>query len=107
MAYKKAHAPHSLAILGDPSRRAILERLTRRPMLVGEVADGLPISRPAVSQHLKALREAGLVEVEQDGTRRLYRANPRALADLRRYIDGLWEQSFRAMKKSAEGGDHE
>lgn len=95
---KAAHTPKILEAMADASRRAMMERLARRAMAVGELADGLPISRPAVSQHLKILHQAGLIQERREGTRRLYAANPKALADLRQYVDGLWEQAFRSVQ---------
>ena len=79
-----------LALLADPTRRAIVSALRNGPRPVGGIADGLPISRPAVSQHLRYLSDAGLVQVEPRGTRRLYRLDPDALAALHNYLDGLW-----------------
>jgi DNA-binding transcriptional ArsR family regulator len=91
-----------LTALGDPTRRTIFERLTDRPLAVGELAEELPVSRPAVSQHLKVLKEAGLVVDEPSGTRRLYRVDPDGLADLRAYLDGFWNRALRAFKDAAE-----
>ena len=79
-----------LAVLADPTRRAIVAALRSGPSPVGGIADGLPISRPAVSQHLKCLSDAGLVRAEAKGTRRIYRLDPEALEALHRYLDGLW-----------------
>jgi DNA-binding transcriptional ArsR family regulator len=78
-----------LGLLGDPSRRAIFEMLARRPCSVQELADALPISRPAVSQHLKVLKDAGLVVDRAAGTRRLYQINPEGVAALRAWLDSL------------------
>ena len=80
--------------LGDPSRRAIVECLAERPRAVGEIADELPISRPAVSQHLKVLKEAGLVTDRAVGTRRVYRLNPAAMAALRDQLDTYWRRAL-------------
>lgn len=80
----------SLVALADPTRRLIYERVTRRQGSVAEISSGFAISRPAVSQHLKILSDAGLVTAEKQGTRRIYSASPDGLADLRRYLDGLW-----------------
>src|ERR671934_2468291 len=88
--------------LGDATRREIMERLRGGPRPVGEIAAGLPISRPAVSQHLRVLKEAGLVAERKEGTRRLYRIEPEALADLRAYFDSFWEQALAAFKAAAE-----
>ena len=92
----------TLTALADPTRRAIFERLVDRPMSVQELADRLPVSRPAVSQHLKVLRAAGLVLDEAVGTRRIYRSDPDGLAALREYLDGFWNRSLRAFKRAAE-----
>ncbi|MCW2523077.1 MAG: ArsR family transcriptional regulator [Frankiales bacterium] len=83
-----------LAALGDPSRQAILERLADGPHAVGELAAALPISRPAVSQHLKVLKEVGLVLDHSEGTRRLYQADPAGLAVLRAHLDQFWQRSL-------------
>ena len=88
--------------LGDATRRAVLERLQSGPRSVGEIADGLPVSRPAVSQHLRVLKDAGLVTDRPAGTRRIYQLAPDGLADLRRYIDGFWAQALAGLKRSAE-----
>lgn len=79
----------ALEALADPTRRAIFERIGRSPAAVVDLAAGLPVSRPAVSQHLKVLKLAGLVSEERQGARRVYRAEPRGLVDLRRYLDRL------------------
>src|SRR5436309_14552377 len=97
MAYEDA-----MNALGDPTRRAIFERLSQGPKAVGEVADGLPVSRPAVSQHLRVLKEAGLVTERRDGTRRIYGVEPKAIADLRAYFDSFWEQALAGFKATAE-----
>jgi len=97
MAYKSA-----LAALSDPTRRAVFERIVKAPRSVGEIAQGLPISRPAVSQHLKVLREAGLVQEERQGTQRIYSADAKALGELRAYVDQMWQA---ALGKFAESAD--
>jgi DNA-binding transcriptional ArsR family regulator len=79
-----------LEALGDPTRRLIFESLKAGPRSVGELADGMPVSRPAVSQHLRVLKEAGLVSDRKEGTRRLYRIDPGGLAGLRDYFDSFW-----------------
>src|SRR5438874_12658596 len=91
-----------MAALADPTRRAIFERHREGPRPVGELARDLPVSRPAVSQHLRVLKEAGLVSERKDGTRRLYRIEPDALADLRGYFDSFWEQALAGFKAAAE-----
>jgi DNA-binding transcriptional ArsR family regulator len=80
--------------LGDPSRRAIVECLAERPRAVGELAEELPISRPAVSQHLKVLKAAGLVTDQAVGTRRVYRLNPAGVAALRDQLDTFWRRAL-------------
>jgi DNA-binding transcriptional ArsR family regulator len=95
-------AGSTLTALADPTRREIFERLVDRPMSVQELADRLPVSRPAVSQHLKVLRAAGLVLDEAVGTRRIYRSDPDGLAALREYLDGFWNRSLHAFKRAAE-----
>ncbi len=93
--------------LGDPTRRAVFEQLREGPRSVGEIARDLPVSRPAVSQHLRVLEEAGLVTERQVGTRRLYRIAPNGLAELRAYVESFWDQALTALKEAAEreGGD--
>jgi DNA-binding transcriptional ArsR family regulator len=76
--------------LGDPTRRSIFERLRAGPLSVGELADGLPVSRPAVSQHLRVLERAGLVSHQPNGRRNVYRVEPEGLAGLRTYFDQFW-----------------
>ncbi|MDF0599189.1 metalloregulator ArsR/SmtB family transcription factor [Psychromarinibacter sp. C21-152] len=80
----------AFAALADPTRRALIDRLRAGPLPVGRLAADLPISRPAVSQHLRVLSDAGLLEVEPQGTRRLYRLAPDRLRELRAWLDGLW-----------------
>jgi DNA-binding transcriptional ArsR family regulator len=91
-----------LAALGDPTRRAIFERVAERPRAVGELARELPVSRPAVSQHLKVLKEAGLVVDTPAGTRRVYQVDPDGLYALRAYLDGFWNRALSAFKHAAE-----
>jgi DNA-binding transcriptional ArsR family regulator len=85
-----------LATLGDPTRRAIFERLAERPCAVGELASELPVSRPAVSQHLKVLKDAGLVVDERAGNRRVYQLDPEGVGALRAYLDEFWRRSLAA-----------
>ena len=80
----------TLTALADPTRRAILELLRHGPLSVGELAEGMPVSRPAVSQHLAVLREANLVREERVGTRHIYRAEAEGLAALKRYLEDVW-----------------
>ena len=97
-----AYGANGLAALGDPTRQAIVRRLATGPQPVGELAEHLPVSRPAVSQHLKVLKEAGLVHDERDGTRRLYRLDPKGLEAVRDSIDSLWKQALTAFKTVVE-----
>jgi DNA-binding transcriptional ArsR family regulator len=94
---------NAIEALADPTRRRIFERLRRGPSAVGVLADGMPVSRPAVSQHLKVLKEAGLVSEEQDGARRIYRIDPQGLGQLRRWLDGFWDEALENFKAEAEG----
>ena len=100
MAYTEA-----IQALGDPTRRAVFEQLRGGPRAVGEIARGLPVSRPAVSQHLRVLKEAGLVTDRQNGTRRLYRVDPGGLAELREYLDRFWDEALDQFKQAVEADD--
>lgn len=91
-----------LEALADPTRRLVFERLRHGPSAVGRLAAGMPVSRPAVSQHLKVLKEAGLVTDEQDGTRRIYSIDPQGLGRLRAWLDQFWESALDAFKAEAE-----
>jgi DNA-binding transcriptional ArsR family regulator len=91
-----------LAALGDPTRRAIFERVAERPSAVGELASALPVSRPAVSQHLKVLKEAGLVRDSADGNRRIYQLDPDGIRALRNYLDRFWNQALASFKEAVE-----
>jgi DNA-binding transcriptional ArsR family regulator len=91
-----------LTALGDPTRRAIFERLAAGPLAVGELARELPVSRPAVSQHLKVLKDAGLVVDRADGTRRLYQLDPAGIEAVRGYFDTLWQHALTAYKAAVE-----
>jgi len=88
--------------LGNPTRRAIFERLGAGPRAVGELADELPVSRPAVSQHLKVLKDAGLVVDRAQGTRRIYQLDPQGVGALRAYFDSFWLQALTAFKDAVE-----
>lgn len=92
----------ALEALGDPTRRLVFERLRHRARSVQEIADGMSVSRPAVSQHLKVLRTAGLVAAHAEGTRRLYSVDAAGLAAIRAWIDGVWDEALSAFKKTAE-----
>jgi DNA-binding transcriptional ArsR family regulator len=97
--YKHAQ---QLDALGDPTRRAILESLLKGPQPVGELARGLPVSRPAVSQHLRILKHAHLVIDRPEGNRRLYALNPAGVEALRAYFDRFWDQALAAYKRAAD-----
>lgn len=88
--------------MGDRTRRAIIEHLTQRPMAVGELADELPVSQPAISQHLKVLRSAGLVMDRAVGTRRIYRLNPIGVIALRDQLETFWNRTLTAYKNIVE-----
>jgi len=97
-----ANAELALGALGDPTRRLIFKRLRGGARSVQEIAQGMDVSRPAVSQHLKVLKEAGLVVDRPEGTRRLYSVDARALEALRRWLDGFWNDALVAFKDAAE-----
>ncbi|HUO96472.1 MAG TPA: metalloregulator ArsR/SmtB family transcription factor [Steroidobacteraceae bacterium] len=97
MTYAKA-----LHCLGDPTRRRVFERLRAGPQSVGVLAKGLPVSRPAVSQHLRALKDAGLVGERSEGTRRVYYIDPDGLGPLRRWLDRFWDEALEAFKNEVE-----
>jgi DNA-binding transcriptional ArsR family regulator len=99
MAYRNA-----LAVLADPTRRKVFERLKSGAKPVGAIARGLPVSRPAVSQHLKVLKEAGLVVDRPDGTRRVYSIDPEGLGALRAWLDGFWDEALVQFKAQVETG---
>lgn len=88
--------------LGDPTRRAIFERLARGPTAVGELAQELPVSRPAVSQHLRVLKRAGLVSDQREGSRRLYEVDLDGVEALRTYLDSFWTDALAAFRNAAE-----
>ena len=93
---------NGFAALAEPMRQKIVERLARGPMSVGELAAGLPVTRPAISQHLKVLKEAKLVSDRAEGTRRIYRIDPAGLAQIRRWLDQFWDESLAAFAVAAE-----
>jgi DNA-binding transcriptional ArsR family regulator len=97
MAYDKA-----LSALADPTRRRVFERLKSGPKAVGSIARGMPVSRPAVSQHLKALKEAGLVADRPEGTRRVYFIDPHGLGALRKWLDQFWDDALAAFQAEVE-----
>ena len=88
--------------LADPTRRHILEALRKQPKTVGELAEGRPVSRPAVSQHLKVLKDAGLVTARPDGNRRIYQLDPDGVGQLRSYLDQFWAKALLAYKAAVE-----
>ncbi|HEY3427198.1 MAG TPA: metalloregulator ArsR/SmtB family transcription factor [Acidimicrobiia bacterium] len=95
----------SLTALADPTRRSVFERLAGGPRSVGEIAAEVPVSRPAVSQHLRVLKEAGLVSERRNGTRRYYSVRPDGLAELRGYLERFWEEALSSFKAAAERGE--
>jgi DNA-binding transcriptional ArsR family regulator len=99
------YGSNGLTALGDPTRRAIFERLSAGPLPVGELARDLPVSRPAVSQHLKVLKDAGLVVDRRDGTRRIYQLDPSGIEVVRSYFDTLWQHALTAFKTAVEKED--
>ncbi len=98
-----ADAAHVLDALGDPTRRRVLELLRGGERSVRELTDDCAVSQPAVSQHLRVLREAGLVEVRPEGARRLYRVDPDGLGDVRAWVDGFWDHALTAFAAHVEG----
>ena len=101
------HAGDEWTVLGDGTRWAIVEHLASGPLAVRELADRLPVSRPAVSQHLKVLKEAGLVIERAQGTRRIYRLNPAGVAALRDQLDIFWSRALAAYEETVEGSPEE
>ena len=95
-------AADRMAVLADPMRRAIFEMLAEGPSSVGDIAARLPVTRPAVSQHLRALSDAGLVTHESVGTRHLYRVEPERIAEVRDYLDRLWQKALANLKTRIE-----
>jgi DNA-binding transcriptional ArsR family regulator len=93
---------NGFSALADPTRRAIFERLARGPSAVGELAKDFPVSRPAVSQHLKVLKDAGLVIDRRDGSRRLYAVDPNGVDAMRAYFDSFWSDALAAFQRAAE-----
>jgi DNA-binding transcriptional ArsR family regulator len=97
-----ANAERVFAALQDPTRRAVFERLRDGPMPVGQIARGLPVTRPAVSQHLKVLKEAGLVDDRSEGTRRIYQIDPKGLGAMRAWLDQFWTAALDAFAAEVE-----
>lgn len=96
-----------LAVLGDPTRQAIFELLARRPSSVGELAERLPITRQAVSQHLRVLKDGGYVVATAQGTRRIYRINPDSVAAMQAYFQRIWDDALTSFQKAADAADPE
>jgi DNA-binding transcriptional ArsR family regulator len=96
------NGPAVLNALGDPTRRTIFERLAEHPLAVGDLAAGLPVTRPAVSQHLKVLKDAGLVVDQRAGNRRIYRIDPTGVEALRAYLDRFWNRALVSFKSAVE-----
>ena len=97
----ETYGREALTALGDPTRRAIFECLARGPRAVGQLASELPVSRPAVSQHLRVLREAGLVTDRPDGTRRIYQIEPQGVRAIHAYLDQMWGQALASFQAAA------
>ncbi len=97
-----ANPDRIFSALNDPTRRSVLERLRSGPKPVGEIATGLPVSRPAVSQHLKVLKQAGLVDDRSEGTRRIYRIDPDGLGAMRAWLDQFWDSALAAFADEVE-----
>jgi len=98
----EASATEAFTALGDPTRLAVFERLAEHPQSVGQLAAALPVSRPAVSQHLKVLKDAGLVTVRPAGTRRIYELDPDGVAALRDHLDRFWNRALTSFKAAVE-----
>lgn len=92
----------TLQVLADPTRQALVERLRAGPLPVGKLAAGLPVTRPAVSKHLRLMKDAGVVRMTEDGTRNLYELDLRTLDEVRRYLDRFWDASLNRFKEAAE-----
>ena len=101
------NAEQALDALGDPTRRRVFAKLRNRVCTAGELAQGVDVSRPAVSQHLQVLRAAGLVVVRADGTRRLYQADSRGIDAVRRWFDGFWDETLESFRQAAESAANE
>jgi DNA-binding transcriptional ArsR family regulator len=101
------NAARAFDALGDPTRRAILERVASRPQSVGRLATQFEVSRPAVSQHLRVLKEAGLVADRQEGTRRIYSLDVRGISAMRNYLDSFWDRALSAFQAAANEEEEE
>jgi DNA-binding transcriptional ArsR family regulator len=102
LTHNVAYRLDGLAALGDPTRRTIFERLAEQPRAVGELARDMPVSRPAVSQHLRVLKDAGLVTDQAEGNRRIYQLDPAGIGALRAYLDQCWSRALTAYKDAVE-----
>jgi DNA-binding transcriptional ArsR family regulator len=100
-------ADSALAALADPTRREIFERLRSGPRAVGDIARGLPVTRPAVSQHLAVLKSAGLVKDQAAGTRRIYEIDPKGLGTIRAWLDQFWDTALASFKNEVERGNEQ
>ena len=100
------NASTGFAALSDPTRRQIFDRLSRKALSVGDLAEGLPVTRPAVSQHLKVLKDAGLVSVRTEGTRNIYRVDPKGVAAMRDYLDRFWQRALASFKEEVENKEN-
>jgi DNA-binding transcriptional ArsR family regulator len=100
-----ANTNRALAALADPTRRKIFERLGRGPQPVAALARGLPVSRPAVSQHLKVLKQAGLVRDRAEGARRIYQIDPAGLGQIRAWLDRFWDANLAAFRAAVEADE--
>lgn len=98
---------NAFAALADPTRREVFERLGEGPRSVGELAEGLPVSRPAVSQHLKVLKEAGLVTDRPEGARRVYQIDPQGLGQMRAWLDRFWDQALAAFQAEVDADEED
>jgi DNA-binding transcriptional ArsR family regulator len=103
----QTHAVDAFAALGDPTRRSLFERLAEKPAAVGELAAAMPVTRPAVSQHLAVLKRVGLVTETAQGTRRIYRLDPRGIAAMRDWLDAHWASAMEAFATFANNQDIE
>ena len=92
----------TLEVLGDPTRQALVERLRAGPLPVGKLAAGLPVSRPAVSKHLRLMKDAGVVRMTEEGTRNFYELDLQTLDEVRRYLESFWDSSLKRFKEAAE-----
>jgi DNA-binding transcriptional ArsR family regulator len=102
---RKNTAAAALTALADPTRRQLFERLRSGPRAVGDLARGVPVSRPAVSQHLAVLKAAGLVKDRAQGTRRVYEIDPKGLGAIRAWLDGMWDNALQSLESEIERGD--